>query len=77
MSRRKRLTPPERLRRLRLAQDPPLSAAAFAARVGIEPVRYWRLENGRVRPLAEDFEQIAAALKISVAEIYGDEEKAA
>jgi transcriptional regulator with XRE-family HTH domain len=76
VSRRKRPTPPERLRRLRLAQDPPLSAAAFAARVGMDPMRYWRLENGKVRPLAEDFEAIAAALKISVAEIY-DEDKAA
>lgn len=38
----------------------------------MDPMRYWRLENGKTRALAEDVEQIARALRISVAEVYGE-----
>lgn len=50
----------QRLRTLRLAQDPPLSQYAVAQRVGMGRHRYWTLEKGYAWPTAQECDRLAA-----------------
>ncbi len=69
---RKKTALNERIRKLRESLDPPVTAAEFARQIGMDPIRYWRLENNETRLLADDVAAIAKGLKTGVAEIYGE-----
>lgn len=62
----------EVIKSLREALDPPLTAAEFARKIRMDPIRYWRLESGDTRLLADDVVRIADGLGRGVAEIYGE-----
>lgn len=69
---RKKVPLHQRIREYREELDPPTTAAEFARQIGMDPIRYWRLENGETRLLADDVASIAKGLRRSVAEIYGE-----
>lgn len=49
-----------------------LTAQDVAARAGISPVTWSRIENGRIQPNSRTVEKIAHGLGISVADLYAD-----
>ena len=42
----------------------------LAHRIGINPGRYWKIENGYVEPTSQERSALARALKKSVAELF-------
>lgn len=59
----------ERLQGLRLRSG--LSASALAAKVGVSPTCMWNWERGNTHPRAHNMVALAAALRVSSAELTG------
>ncbi len=60
----------DRLRELREQREP--DRERFAKKMGISPIKLWRLETGRTKLSANDIPRFAKALSVTVAELYGE-----
>jgi transcriptional regulator with XRE-family HTH domain len=67
---KKRTAVYDRIRELREKKEP--DRERFAKKLGITPIRLWRLETGRTKLTASEVPKFARALEVTVAELYGE-----